>query len=53
MSLSLSLGPRQAAPMQNRLAPLSLAARAAATTSSSAIRFWVSRSVEYRLDCEQ
>ena len=35
-SISFSFGPRQAAPMQNRAAPLSLAAWAAATTSSSA-----------------
>ena len=38
-SRSRSLGERQAAPMQKRLAPAALAARASASTASSAISF--------------
>ena len=39
-AISFSLGPRQAAPMQNRPAPCSLAALAAASTSSVDSRRW-------------
>ena len=52
-SKSFCLGLRHAAPIQNRLAPLSLAARAAANTSSMGINGSFSTSVWYRAACGQ
>ena len=53
LSRFLSVGLRQAAPMQKRLAPLSLAACAAAITSSSGSSFSRSSPVSYLALCEQ
>ena len=52
-SRSFSFGPRQAAPMQKREAPLALAALAAATTSATGINCSRSSSALLRADCEQ
>ena len=52
-SRSRAFGPRQAAPMQKRVAPLSLAAFAVRTTSSSGSIASFSTPVEWRADCGQ
>ncbi len=52
-SMSRALGERQAAPMQKRLAPCALAARAASSTSSTGISFSAFRPVSKCADCEQ
>ena len=52
-SMSFFLGERYAAPMQKRVAPASLAARAASTTSVTSISFSRPRPVSCRADWEQ
>ena len=52
-STSRSFGERQAAPMQNRLAPAAFAARASASTVSSAISFSAFTPVSYLALCGQ
>ena len=52
-STSRSLGERQAAPMQKRLAPAALAARASASTASSSISFSALTPVSYLALCGQ
>ena len=52
-SMSRSFGPRQAAPMQKRVAPASLARRAASITASSAISGVASTGVSKWTDCGQ
>ena len=52
-STSRSLGERHAAPMQKRLAPAALAARASASTASSSISFSALTPVSYLALCGQ
>ena len=52
-SMSRALGDRHAAPMQKRLAPWALAARAASITSSTGISLAALTSVSKWADCEQ
>ncbi len=52
-SRSLSFGERQAAPMQKRVAPAALAARASASTASMAISLEALRPVSWLALCEQ
>ena len=52
-SRSWSLGERQAAPMQKRLAPWASAARASVSTASTAINLDAPTEVSYRALCGQ
>jgi len=52
-SMSRSLGARQAAPMQKRLAPASLAAKAALRTVSTPINLLACTPVSKCTDCGQ
>jgi hypothetical protein len=51
--MSRSFGARQAAPMQNRVAPAALARCAATSTSSGSISFVAATPVSYCAACGQ